>query len=267
MSFFQVNLDTILIGRYCGADELGFYSRAYLLRTLPAMYTAMSLTDVMIPALAAIQGDRQRLEIVFTKAVRLIAFVGCPIAAGLGVTAWETVRLLYGPQWEPVVPLLIWLSFPAVVLPLTQTMGWLFIASGKVRQMFLLSASTLPVVAVSYYVAAGGDAKGVALAVAALYTIPMPLLTAYFAHVAAPRLRRTLSAVMPVIAACVGAAAVALAAGPWAAGLGVPWGGILAVKLCVGSITYSLLAIWLVRPLPILRLEKFVARFQFIPSQ
>jgi hypothetical protein len=146
-------------------------------------------------------------------------------------------------------------------------MGWLFIASGKVRQMFLLSASTLPVVAVSYYVAVGWGAKGVALAAAALFTVPLPLLTAYFAHAATGlSLRRTLRAVMPVIVACVGAAAAALAVGSWAAGLGVPWVGILGVKLCVGSIIYSLLAIWLVRPLPILRLESLVAKLRFIPS-
>jgi O-antigen/teichoic acid export membrane protein len=218
--------------------------------------------------LAAVQEDRQRLEIAFTKAVRLIAFVGCPIAAGLGVTAEESVRLVYGPRWAPVVPFLVLLSFPAFVLPLTQTMGWLFIATGKVRQMFLLSACTLPVVALSYYVAVSWGAKGVALAAAALFTIPLPLLTAYFAHAAAGlSIRRTLRTVSPIVLACVGSAAAAVVAGFWAASLGVPWVGILGAKLLAGATTYFLLAIWFVRPLPIFQLENLVARMRFVPGQ
>ena len=265
ITFLQGNLDNILIGRYCGADELGFYSRACLLRTLPAMYAAMALTDVMVPALAAIQSDRQRLGIAFTKAITLVAFVGCPIAACLGVTAEESVRLIYGPRWAPVVPLLALLSFPALVLPLLQPMGWLLIATGKVRQMFLISASTLPLFGICYYVAVGWGARGVALAAAVLYTVPVPLISVYFAHAAAGlSLRRTLRAVLPVILACVGAAVAALAVGSWVAWWGVSWVLVLGVKLMVGALIYFSLAIYLVRPLPIHQLEQLAVRVRRI---
>jgi PST family polysaccharide transporter len=257
VTYLQVNIDNILVGRYCGANELGFYSRAYILRTLPALYAAMALTDVMVPALSAIQGDHDRLERAFSKAVRLIAFVGCPIAVGLGVTSEETVLIIYGPAWAPVVPLLIWLSLPAIILPLTQTMGWIFIASGKVRQMLILSTSTLPVVLIFYYVAVRwGGAKGVAIAAAALYTVPLPLITFYFAHTAAGlSLRKTLKEVMPILFSCAGSAAAALAAGYAVASWGGHWTVVFATKLLTGAFSYLTLAIFLVRPIPISQLE------------
>ena len=39
-----------------------------------------------------------------------MAFVGAPVAAGMALTAGETVRIIYGPQWGPVAPLLVWFS-------------------------------------------------------------------------------------------------------------------------------------------------------------
>jgi len=256
VTFFQVNLDSVLIGRYCGVGELGFYSRALLLRTLPALYAATALTDVMIPALVAIRGDPARMGIAFIRTVRIIAFVGCPIAAALGVTAVESVRLIYGPRWASVGPLLIWLSFPAFVLPLTQAMGWLFIASGKVRRMFFLSACTLPVVALSYFCAVRWGSIGIAIASAALFTIPMPWLTGFLAHSAAGlSFRRTFSALMPIIFSSIGAAGLALVVGYWATVLEFHWIAILCFKVSMGLLFYLLLTFFLVRPLPIGRLE------------
>jgi PST family polysaccharide transporter len=265
MTFLQINLDSILIGRYCGATELGFYSRACFLRTLPATYAAMALTDVMVPALAALQGDRQRLEVAFTKAVRLVAFVGCPVAACLGVSAAESVRLIYGPQWAPVVPLLILLSFPAFVLPLLHTMGWLLVATGKVREMFLLSIPTVPLIGISYYFGIRWGARGVALAAAVIYTVPMPIIYVYFAHAAAGlSLRRTINAVLPITLSCLGAAAAAFAAGSWVALWGVSWVVVLGVKLMMAAFVYFSLAIYFVKPFPIQRLEQLAERLRRI---
>jgi O-antigen/teichoic acid export membrane protein len=261
LTFLQTNLDHVLIGRYCGAEELGFYSRACFLRTLPATYAAMALTDVMVPAFAALRGERERLQAAFTRSVRLIAFVGCPIAAALGVTAAESVRVIYGPNWAPVVPMLVWLSFPALVLPLTQPMGWLFIASGKVRQMLFVNLAILPLVAGSYLVAVRWGALGVAWAAAALYTVPLPFITFYFAHAAAGlSLRSTLRAVAPSVMASVGAAAGALGAGLCMQAWVGHWVPVLAAKLVAGILIYSFLVLWLVRPLPLDPLERWAVK-------
>lgn len=258
VTYFQANLDSVLVGRYCGAEELGFYSRAYYLRTLPAMYAAMTLTDVMVPALAAIRNDRQRLQEVFIKAFRLIAFVGCPIAACLGVTADESVRLIYGPHWAPVVPLLIWLSLPAFVLPLVQTMGWLFIVTGKVRQMFCLSVSCVVFITIAYCVAIGWGAEGVAIANAAIYTVPAFLITMYWGHAASGlSMRRTMNTLLPVFLACLVSAAGSLAAGHVLASYGCFWLIVFAVKLMVLGILYLLVAATLMRPMPVSWLERY----------
>jgi PST family polysaccharide transporter len=159
VTFFQLYLDNIVIGRYCGAEELGYYSRAYFLRALPAMYAAIAMTDMMVPALVALRADRQRLGAAYRKALRTIAFVGCPLGVLLGVGAPEIVRLIYGPAWGPVAPLLAWLALPAIALPIYHTMSWLFLAAGKARPMFIQSVLVTPVVVLGFFLGVrwGGD--------------------------------------------------------------------------------------------------------------
>ena len=266
-TYFQINLDNILVGRFCGVGELGIYSRAYYLRTLPAVYAAMAVTDVMIPALAALQDDRDRLKAAFTKAVRIVTFVGCPIAVLLGTTASETVRVVYGPAWGRVAPLLVLLSFPAMALPLMHVMGWLFVATGNVRRMFLFSLMTLPVVASCYYIGTSWGANGVALAAALLFSLPLPLLQARLAHSAAGlSLRPTVSAALPIFVISAVAAAATLGAGAGSAALGGSWPVTLVLKLATGALVYVALAIYFVRPLPLAELEQLAVRARrFLP--
>lgn len=261
VTYFQMNLDSILIGRYCGAGELGYYSRAFFLRTLPAMYAAIALTDLMVPALVALRDDRQRLARAYRKAIRIIAFVGCPLGAFLGVTAPETVRLIYGPAWGPVVPLLMWLSLPGAVLPLYRTTGWLFLATGKIRQMFLLTVVVVPVVAVVFVVAVRWGGAGIAVARAVLFTVPFPLIALYVAHRAAGiEFRQTLKSVAPILLACLLSALAGVGVGTLVSSAGMPWGAVYGVKTIVMVFAYLFLACIFVRPLPIGWMERTLGR-------
>jgi O-antigen/teichoic acid export membrane protein len=242
-------MDNVLIGRYYGADELGYYSRAYFLRTLPAMYASIAVTDLMVPALTALAGDRQRFGSAYREAIRLIAFVGCPLAALVAVTAPELVAILYGRRWGPVVPLLYWLSLPALVLPIYTSMGWIFIAVGKGRQMFFLSLITTPIVLAAYWIGISWGAWGIAVAAAALFTIPLPWFSLYCAHRAADiSLRQTLHGVLPICVASVGMAAAAVTAGSFVAWQGGHWLLVLATKLCIGTSVYLCLTTGYVPP-------------------
>lgn len=252
LSCYLLNLDSILIGRCCGAEELGYYSRAFFLRTLPAMYAAMVLTDLMVPALTALRDDRERLGAAYRKAIRVTVFVGCPLGAFLGVTAPQTVQLIYGPRWGPVVPLLVWLSLPAAVLPLYISNGWLFLAAGKARQMLVRTAIVVPIVTLAFSVAVLWGAEGVAIAGAALFTVPLPLLALYLGHRAADiKLTQTLKVVAPIFLAGCLAAASGLGAGLAATAAELPWGAVFAVKTFAMASVYLLIAAVFIRPLPV----------------
>jgi O-antigen/teichoic acid export membrane protein len=49
VNFFARNLDNILIGRFCGAQSLGFYEKSYSMLLLPLGQITAPITGVAIP--------------------------------------------------------------------------------------------------------------------------------------------------------------------------------------------------------------------------
>jgi PST family polysaccharide transporter len=265
ITFLQVNLDSILIGHYCTAAELGFYSRAYYLRTLPALYVSMAVTDVMIPAFSALSADKERMAAAFRKVVTLMAFLGFPIAAGMGITAYETVHIVYGSKWTEVATLLQWLTLPAMILPITQAMGWMFISTGRVREMFYLTSATFPaVLLILWYAVATKGVMGIVVAIAILYSLPLPFITIFFAlRVASLSLKRTFSPVLKI-----GIIALLAAAGAWSAGYlaelaAMHWIAVFVCKCLTGAVLYIALSLQLLAPLPVPFLENALGGFRW----
>ncbi len=214
----------------------------------------------MVSALSALAHDRSRFAAAYGKAIQMIAFVGCLFSVLLGVTAEESVRLIYGPTWAPVVPLVLILSFPAAVVPIYNTTTWLFLSVGKSKQMFLLTVFLTPLVAAAYLCGVAWGTAGIALTNAFLFTLPIPVIALAVAHRAAGLpLLKTLQSVAPIVGCGAAAALAAWGAGYAGQRAGIHWAAILALKLMVGTAVYLALAAFWVRPSPLPRLETVLA--------
>ena len=93
------NIDYFVVGRWLGAVELGLYSRAYQLMTVPISEFSSVITFVLFPAYARIQKDHSRLKRVYLESISLAAIVVFPLLAFLTVIAPELIRGLFGPKW------------------------------------------------------------------------------------------------------------------------------------------------------------------------
>jgi O-antigen/teichoic acid export membrane protein len=203
INYFSRNLDNVLVGRVCGAEQLGYYSRAYFLMTLPTLLATGMLSGVMIPALSALQGDRERMAAAFLRSIRWITLLGCPLALGLAACAPEFVRFVYGPRWTQVVPLLLWLCLAGAIQPVQAAMGWLYVVVGRTRTMFFVGLATSAVMVGAFSIGICFGAVGVARAYAAANTclaVPVMLIGH---RIAGLELRRTLAVVGPLFIASI----------------------------------------------------------------
>ena len=96
VNFFARNLDNILIGKYSGAVELGFYDRAYKLLLFPIQNIITPLSRVMIPLLSRIQDDKPRFRDLYLQTLWVLAFVTIPGVAALICTSEQVVAILFG---------------------------------------------------------------------------------------------------------------------------------------------------------------------------
>jgi PST family polysaccharide transporter len=135
MNYFARNLDNILIGRYNGAVELGYYDRAYKLLLFPLQNINAPLSRVMVPLMSRAQEDLPHLRDIYLRTVRHLTLLTVPGMAGAVAVSHEMVLFLFGPKWLSVAPIFACLGLAGLLQPLHNSTGWLFISQGKTRAM------------------------------------------------------------------------------------------------------------------------------------
>ena len=106
VNYFAQNMDNLLVGRFLGSAALGFYNLAYNLLVLPLTNISDVIGRVMFPALSIIQHDKQLVRDAYVSANRYIAAVSFPLMIWVLVTAPQLIRVVYGPKWISVIPLI-----------------------------------------------------------------------------------------------------------------------------------------------------------------
>lgn len=252
--YFQLYLVTIMAGYLFGATSLGYYLKATGLKALPTMYAAMVVTDVMVSALSALQANERMAEDAYYKALRMIALVGCPAGAMLFPFADEAVRVFYGDQWDLAVPLLRWLALPAVMLPITTTTIWLFLAIGNPRPQLLMNVflTTITFIYYGLVVKYVKTLEGLVIAESALFTLIVPVVNIMVSHrVAGLSVAATLRVIAPIIFISAVSALSVVVFNNIFVGYFSSWMLLMLAKIAVGIIVYVGLSILLIRPFPL----------------
>jgi PST family polysaccharide transporter len=150
LSHINRHLDDLLIGRYFGADMLGFYTQAYLLMSLPVAHISGAVSQVMFPAMSRHSHETATIREYWIKMNRYIAFLVFPIAGLTIVLAAPFIHFVLGPQWQGSVIFLQLLAFPGALQALSYA-GIVFYAMGKPKAFLYLN-----IVATLYQTAALG---------------------------------------------------------------------------------------------------------------
>jgi teichuronic acid exporter len=115
---FYNRMYTLLIGKYFGVRELGYFSRADGAKQMPVSVLATILTRVSFPAFAAAAEDKAQLRRGVRLALRAMMLLNVPMMLGMAALAEPFVLTLFGVQWLPAVPLLQVLCLGSVFWPL-----------------------------------------------------------------------------------------------------------------------------------------------------
>ena len=134
INYFHRNLDNILVGRVCGTEALGLYSRAYSLLMLPINALRNPILSVGFPALSRLQYDPENFRTYYLQVVRMMALAAMPLTAFLLVSARPIVRLVLGEKWEPIIPIFSILAVVAFIQPMLTLWGMVVQSRGLGRR-------------------------------------------------------------------------------------------------------------------------------------
>lgn len=154
--------DNVLIGKFLGAGALGLYGRAYGLLMMPLRQIKDPLGSIVLPMLAALQGEPQRYRALYRSAIAGLAHVGMPVIAIVAVGAHPIVVVLLGRRWEPAAPLFQLLAIAGFFQLVSATTGWLFVSSGRSRAYATWAAVSSAITVAAFAVGLQWEVRGVA---------------------------------------------------------------------------------------------------------
>lgn len=202
------HVDLLIVGRMLGAAALGFYQMAYKVPEMTIIMLVRAASTVLFPAFSRMQGDVKRLGRAYVTALHYIALLTLPAAVGLAFVAHPLVLTVFGPGWEPAVPILSALAISLGLRALGSHAGDVLKAVGRPALLAKLGLVKALLLIPALVVAASRGPVEVAMAMAAVTTLTMALNMTAVSRLTGVSMRTILGALRPSAVAVVALVAV-----------------------------------------------------------
>lgn len=163
---FSLNSDSILLGRFFGAESLGLYTRANVLLARPIQQVIAPINSVLIPVLSRLQSDPQRYRRSYLRAYDTLALIVFPFAAMSLVLAKPLVLVILGQKWKGVIPLFSAFTLIAVSGPLSNICAWIYESQARGQDQLRNHTAAGAVTIISYLLGLRWGPLGLILSVA-----------------------------------------------------------------------------------------------------
>jgi len=132
-------MDQLLLGRWVGRFELGSFSMALSLSSVPGQIFIGQTFRPLLVGFSLVRNDRPRLIQAYLKSVDSIVAVGLPLLAGMHLTADPLIRVFLGEKWSAAAPMLQWLSLASIPSLFIGAIGPLGISLNRPSMFFFVA--------------------------------------------------------------------------------------------------------------------------------
>jgi O-antigen/teichoic acid export membrane protein len=174
----SMDINDLAVGKLMGMTTVGVLSRAQGLMNLFHRDLMAAVRNVAYPAYAKAMREGQAMEPLYVTSVTHVTVVAWPFYGFVALYSVETLRLLFGPQWDAAAPLVPIFCLAGAFAATGSLIGNLIIAMGrlelltKVELVFQPARAGLVVLAAFFWREAWACAAALALAL----LIQLPLM-------------------------------------------------------------------------------------------
>jgi len=176
------NFEKILLGRFCGADALGLYGRAYQLINIPTGNLNSAVGEVAFSALSRLQDDPVRLKSYFLKGYSLVLAMTMPLTVACALFADDMIFVFLGPKWKAASIIFRLLAPTILVFATANPLSWLVMSLGMIRRSLKMGLVIAPIMIASYMIGLPYGPKGVACAYSAVMILWLIPVIAWSVH-------------------------------------------------------------------------------------
>jgi teichuronic acid exporter len=138
------NVYNICLGKLYPTATLGYYTRAKSFADISAGTIVSVLQQATFPILTTVQHDKEKLISIFSRMIRMSAFLIIPLMTLIALLAKPIVILLLTEKWISLIPLLQWIVFSRVFLPMSSLNMNLLNVVGRSDLFLKVDLSKLP---------------------------------------------------------------------------------------------------------------------------
>ncbi|MBY5994265.1 MOP flippase family protein [Ferrimonas balearica] len=131
LQYFMHNLDYLLVGRFLGAEALGYYTLAYKLMFVPIRNICQEIVKVLFPALSQLQDDAVALTRGIIRALRSTCFIVFPMLMGMYMVADAFILSIFGETWFKTIEVLKVLCLVGLVQSVITVLSVVFKSLGR----------------------------------------------------------------------------------------------------------------------------------------
>jgi len=214
LQFLRDRGPDLLIGRVAGSVRLGAFVIAREISNMPTSELIAPINRAIFPGFARQAANLDLLRRTFLDSLAIIWMLALPAGIGIAATADLLVRVVLGPNWLAVIPLMQVLAVYGAIMIVHGNVGYVYVALGRPRILtatsgvFVCSLALLLFVLVPRF-----GVQGAAWSFLCASVLQLPVTYATLVRVLQLHLRQFLVAVWrPVAATLVMGTSVALVA-------------------------------------------------------
>ncbi len=136
VNFFAHQSDSFIIGRWVGVAALGYYAIAARIMVMPVQVFAYGLTRVLLPSMASMRDDLERMKAASMRTYRMIALIVFPAMAGIAALSYPLITFALGQKMAPAAPVLTILAIVGGIRALFACQGAMYMALGRSDRLF-----------------------------------------------------------------------------------------------------------------------------------
>ena len=146
---FFLNIYNIIIGRVYSPANLGHFTQSRKLVDLSSGTVTDVLNKVSFPILASLKDDSKKMISVYSRLIRMTAFIIFPVMTLVSLLADPIIRVLLNDKWLPVIPLLQVMAFTRIFYPISALNMNILTANGRSDLFLKVDISKVPIVVIS----------------------------------------------------------------------------------------------------------------------
>ncbi len=221
-TYLSTSADQVIVGAVNGKVALGLYDRSYNLVVKPLMQLMAPASRVAVPLLSRLQDAPERYGRAYLMMLQLTTALCVPGLLAAGIAAEPLILLLLGPKWLAMAPVFFWISLGGVVSALSASTYWLFTTQSRSAEQMRFSVIVAVISVMAFGLGSLWGVVGVARVSALSFMfVQTPLLVLAATRRGPVTLGMVLRALLPLTAAGLAAAAVAVGVVRYA--VGPPW--------------------------------------------